>query len=76
MGISWEKGPAEGAPFHQLVMSIRWLGAFPPLGLFEEFILLLGRRHFGNRVSGAKWGVARMPHAVSGQTEQNRNPQN
>ena len=43
---------------------------------FGRSIALLGHHHFGNRVSGAKWGIVRMPHAVTGPNETNLNQQN
>ena len=38
--------------------------------------MLLGHHHCGNRVSGVKWGIVRIPHAVTGPNETNLNQQN
>ena len=42
------------------------LRRLPIAGFFREFIWFLGHHHFGNQVCGVKWGIARMPHAVTG----------
>ena len=37
-------------------------GRLPLTRFIWEFISLLGHHHSGNRVSGVKWGIVRMPH--------------
>ena len=69
--------PAAGAPTYPLCRRIQIEGgAFPSYGLFGSLFCCSATATSGNRVSGVKWGIVRIPHAVTGPNETNLNQQN